>query len=333
MWNISNGNGLSPWMGAFEQKRSFHGLASRPTPMSILPNKSFTNPNFVNNITTSTTMMSSYERTPPDVLENGNRGLVETIKQSCPEIMKPLKSENKNSRKSRRRKISERKNKDNSNRNIGIEEDMETEFEQADENVISKSMSSPEPLHLSDFIPVTCVDEVDHCFSIFSFPAPPSSPPPSSPPPPSLSCSNNGYYDSCKEAARTRLPSACESEDSFIMFEPGSDAECDFDDSSSSTSGDESETDEESEVDSEWDSSESVVPKKKVRFADEESLCSVHPMVQWAYAYQKARKGPWEAYARDRERFKRRISDASRLLDPVLKPEHRRTVFTSRFQE
>lgn len=72
---------------------------------------------------------------------------------------------------------------------------------------------------------------------------------------------------------------------------------------------------------------------KKVHFASADHLATVHPMVTWSHAYQAARKGPWEEYARDRGRFQRRITDLQRTLDPVLDPVHRETVFNQRYNK
>ncbi|XP_070547633.1 uncharacterized protein [Ptychodera flava] len=75
------------------------------------------------------------------------------------------------------------------------------------------------------------------------------------------------------------------------------------------------------------ESSQSSTPKKKVRFADEESLVVVHTMVTWKYAYKACRKGPWEQYALDRCRFSRKIDEVGSIISPCLTPEHRRHVY------
>ncbi|KAL4225415.1 hypothetical protein ACF0H5_016105 [Mactra antiquata] len=72
---------------------------------------------------------------------------------------------------------------------------------------------------------------------------------------------------------------------------------------------------------------------KKVHFADSESIATVHPMVTWCYAYQAARKGPWEQYARDRARFNRRITETEVVLKPILLQKHRDLIFTERFAD
>lgn len=44
---------------------------------------------------------------------------------------------------------------------------------------------------------------------------------------------------------------------------------------------------------------------------------------EWAEAYQQARCGPWEQYARDRERFARRIREVDSQIGWVLDAGHR----------
>lgn len=70
----------------------------------------------------------------------------------------------------------------------------------------------------------------------------------------------------------------------------------------------------------------------QVRFAADKQLCEVHPMVQWSYAYQAARKGPWEEYARDRERFSKRIEQTEKKLISILNPRHREKIYQERFE-
>lgn len=54
-------------------------------------------------------------------------------------------------------------------------------------------------------------------------------------------------------------------------------------------------------------------------------------MHTWNYAYRAARKGEWEMYARDRERFKLRIQRAAFTLNPILEREHRQKIYEQRF--
>lgn len=58
---------------------------------------------------------------------------------------------------------------------------------------------------------------------------------------------------------------------------------------------------------------------------------TVHVMHTWSYAYRAARKGEWEMYARDRERFKLRIQRAALTLNPILDREHRQKIYEKRF--
>ena len=69
----------------------------------------------------------------------------------------------------------------------------------------------------------------------------------------------------------------------------------------------------------------------QVHFA--EHLCEVHPMVHWSYAYQAARKGHWEQYARDRQRFNGRISKTEAVMNAILDPVHRSRIFQERFEQ
>ncbi|XP_076028952.1 uncharacterized protein LOC143017860 isoform X2 [Oratosquilla oratoria] len=62
---------------------------------------------------------------------------------------------------------------------------------------------------------------------------------------------------------------------------------------------------------------------KKVKFAENPQ---VHPMVAWDFAYRASRKGIWEQYAQDRERFRKRVSDLESVLGPVLETTHRQKV-------
>lgn len=62
--------------------------------------------------------------------------------------------------------------------------------------------------------------------------------------------------------------------------------------------------------------------KKIVSFAEQEKLATVHPMVKWAFAYRKARKGPWERFACDRSHFQRRIQSCEKVLGPMLKKKY-----------
>lgn len=62
---------------------------------------------------------------------------------------------------------------------------------------------------------------------------------------------------------------------------------------------------------------------RKVHFAEPESLTETHIADDWN------RKGPWEEYARDRERFKRRIEEVKGVIDPILCEDHRQHVYSN----
>ncbi|KAK5646712.1 hypothetical protein RI129_005176 [Pyrocoelia pectoralis] len=64
---------------------------------------------------------------------------------------------------------------------------------------------------------------------------------------------------------------------------------------------------------------------KKVTF--DESQNRVYIMVVWPFAYEEARKGPWETIALDRYRFSRKIEEFNRLLSPVLQEKHRAKIY------
>ena len=56
--------------------------------------------------------------------------------------------------------------------------------------------------------------------------------------------------------------------------------------------------------------------ERQVRFNDK---ITVHHLIVWDFASRAARQGPWEQYARDRERFKRRIECLEKIIAPVSK--------------
>lgn len=64
---------------------------------------------------------------------------------------------------------------------------------------------------------------------------------------------------------------------------------------------------------------------KKVSFVEDDGLVTVHDIGE---SYD--RKGPWEEFARDRCRFKRRIEELSLVIVPVLDPDHRRKIYEQR---
>ncbi|KAK4878228.1 hypothetical protein RN001_010734 [Aquatica leii] len=129
---------------------------------------------------------------------------------------------------------------------------------------------------------------------------------------------------------RCRLPSECESEDSFIVFEDESNC---FGDDRHSDGSETDTNDTECSFQDQSDAGCDNLTTKMVRFADAEQLCEIHPMIKWSYAYRKARKGPWEQHALDRMRFQNRINNAKLVLDYVLQPAHRSQIYKDRFKE
>ncbi|XP_068452716.1 protein phosphatase 1 regulatory subunit 15B isoform X2 [Clinocottus analis] len=61
-------------------------------------------------------------------------------------------------------------------------------------------------------------------------------------------------------------------------------------------------------------------PHKQVRFSPR---VQVHVMRSWPFARQASRKGHWEEMARDRDRFRRRVRDAERVIGRCLAEPHR----------
>ncbi|CAK8680054.1 unnamed protein product [Clavelina lepadiformis] len=68
----------------------------------------------------------------------------------------------------------------------------------------------------------------------------------------------------------------------------------------------------------------------KVRFCDK---VEIHPMVAWSFAYRQARRGGWECYARDRDRFKIRTNTTEKDIAWCLNPGHREMIYKSRFDD
>ncbi|TRY58274.1 hypothetical protein DNTS_031045 [Danionella cerebrum] len=59
---------------------------------------------------------------------------------------------------------------------------------------------------------------------------------------------------------------------------------------------------------------------KKVKFSP---IVHVHKMQAWSFALQASRKGPWEELARDRDRFRKRIIEAERVIGYCFSLSHR----------
>lgn len=128
---------------------------------------------------------------------------------------------------------------------------------------------------------------------------------------------------------RQRAWSECS--DDFICFERDSD-ESDISDIEENEF-DDTDTDSEIESDIEHFSTEISPPEsgfeeKRVRF---NSQPEIHKLHVWKYAYSQARKGIWEQFGRDRERFNKRIQDIELVLAPILDANHRKNIFEQRF--
>ncbi|XP_017070449.1 uncharacterized protein LOC108107432 [Drosophila eugracilis] len=132
---------------------------------------------------------------------------------------------------------------------------------------------------------------------------------------------------------RQRSISEC-SEDSFICFEDDSeedDEEVDEDDDDDDSSVQFTACDEDDDIEELKAcecSQESSTSLKKVRF---NMKPEVHVMFAWDYAYRAARKSEWQVMARDRARFQQRIKRISPILNTVLSPVHRESVYLARF--
>lgn len=66
---------------------------------------------------------------------------------------------------------------------------------------------------------------------------------------------------------------------------------------------------------------------KKVKFSP---VVQVHKMRAWSFALQASRKGPWEELARDRDRFRKRISDTEKAIGYCFSLSHREKVWAYR---
>jgi Phosphatase-1 catalytic subunit binding region len=61
----------------------------------------------------------------------------------------------------------------------------------------------------------------------------------------------------------------------------------------------------------------------------------VHIMRVWDFASRAYRKEGvcWQTFARDHERFKKRIFEAQETITPILDSKHRDIIFSERFQD
>ncbi|KAJ8942976.1 hypothetical protein NQ314_009851 [Rhamnusium bicolor] len=300
MWNFVNTMGHSHsghFMGPqMNQKREFSIQVHN---VSIIPGKTFANPNFVNRCQCTVNTVHSYENsfitTPfqkishvdrPNVnngkflnvncaLVNSSQSIIDTIKENQLDIVKHVepncevvktaktkpirmscsRKRNKRSRKNRRRKAGGKNSKQNMNRQK-IRDMMDVDLETDSINASSISMS-----------PKICNDTFNLTDFIVESPNKPSS----------LLKEDKSHCDSDKEdlmailsispinkrtSVRERQLSTTESEDSFIVFDGGSDEELECSKEFSEESEDETEDESEDEKDS--DSPSSAVPHKRV---------------------------------------------------------------------
>lgn len=63
-----------------------------------------------------------------------------------------------------------------------------------------------------------------------------------------------------------------------------------------------------------------------MRFAANGGLVKIRSLRVWDFAYREARKGNWETFVRDRDRFKRKIELFAPVLEKILEPSHREKV-------
>lgn len=73
--------------------------------------------------------------------------------------------------------------------------------------------------------------------------------------------------------------------------------------------------------------------RKRVRFADNSELATVHVIIAWDFAYRAARISPWETAARDANRFKLKIQSIEPIIAPILDPEHRSKIWFNRMEK
>lgn len=313
---------VNPSRSVFEYK--FHRRGFSLDSYSVAPGKTFANPNFVvthhphihNDNYNSNSSVKDYE--PMGCLDS------EVDEESKSKMCK------KQSRRNRKHKQKKSSKQDNPINLIKDMMDVELEVDTEEPSDISISPKVSHSLHLTDFL---VQDETDTCAEkeikdlhqdeddeeyLATF----------------VSISPS---DISKINTRERQISIAESEDSFIIFEAGTTEEPESSEESKSESSDEDEwefedKEEEDEEDGcdEVDFAFPIIPIKKVRFAADSELCEIHTMVQWSFAYQQARKGPWEEYARDRDRFSRRLIEMENILKPVFEASHRQKVYRQR---
>ncbi|KAL1488220.1 hypothetical protein ABEB36_015176 [Hypothenemus hampei] len=294
------------------KQQSQHRNISLQVPFKLSSPKSFKNPNFVNN---------SFNRCQTNygaVIDNCQKHLIDSIKEKCPEVIPGSETGNQEENSTAVEEIAYK---------MGLDETIMTEADKITQsspilipkhpNFITESIMNLSPKRSR----YSFTDSSDS-FVVFDHDG------------------NEGstdVEDSDDEESidiLRRRPSICESEDSFITFEKpdiegddGGDISFDEEDDDASSEKTEENYAGVDQVDF------SFVDVKKVRFAAEDKLCEVHPMIKWSYAYQAARKGPWETFARDRCRFKDRVARVERDVKHVLNPEHRAKIYRERFEQ
>lgn len=250
-----------------------------PSVVNIAVGKSFNNPNFVNkdnpkihNYRTDQSSChidsnSTANTVPSDApYINSSQSIVETIKEKHLDVFQPVNntnliptvnepSEDKPGiciKRTRKSKI--RSRKDKSFKNQEINEMMEVEYEPeilTNDSEINMSPKEHHFLTLSDFLDNSIETEADINIHMDKDVEADS-----------LAIISNSPIMHCR-MKRERTFSTAESEDSFIVFESGTDDELEFSDDTQ----DEDDSEDESEGDTdedELDSSPPVVPKKKV---------------------------------------------------------------------
>lgn len=342
-------------MGPFKSQKREFSLSVEKVP--IVPGKTFSNPNFVikhhpsvhshrNNFIPIPIEKFSHTDSKPlstnSALINSSQSLVDTLKEhhldtiKSPEIQTSVtqptnmcsRKRSRRNRRNRRRKTSSKSSNQKDTKTyindmMDIEVDMDLSLSCPDISVSPKMTCTT--FNLTDFIvdkpyklpkAATCTmkecesDEDEFVATI-------------------ISVSPSNVNISCM---RERQVSISESEDSFIVFNDGTDEELESSEESDSETEEECEETEE-EGEDVVDFVSPVIPAKRVRFPEDRKLCQVHNMVQWSFAYKHARKGPWEEYARDRDRFSRKSAEIELLVAPVFDAAHRSKIYRERFKD
>jgi len=65
---------------------------------------------------------------------------------------------------------------------------------------------------------------------------------------------------------------------------------------------------------------------QKVTF---DSRLTIYIQYVWQFAYQQARKSEWQQYARDHDRFARRILESELVVNTIINSQHCERVFVS----